>query len=75
MLRCQFLGRWYTVASYGNSTIKIDAEVTQLTHSDVNDDVISLLFTGAVYVCLLSLLTYCLLTYYYSLTIGGGLCI
>jgi len=44
----QFLGRWYTIATYSNTAVEFGSGVVLLTGSDTND-VINLLFTGSVY--------------------------
>ena len=51
---CQFLGRWYVIATLSTSATEINSGVAVLT-SDT-DDVINVLFTGSTYSC--SLLTY-----------------
>ena len=46
----QFLGRWYTVAISSDSPVEmdVDSKVAELYSSDA-DNVISLLFTAAMY--------------------------
>ena len=48
---CQFLGRWYSVAAYSDSTFVVKSGVAHFSRTD-RDDVINLLITGAAYTIL-----------------------